>query len=290
MNTGKIYVIRNTTNGKCYVGQTWQDVETRWKQHLQLAGKCRAIESALSKYGADAFTFEVIDEANTENDLNNLEQHYIAELNTMAPKGYNLRIGGENSKWSEEAKEFFSEVCKQPERMAHFEKMRNDPNVRKKQAETQKQKFKDGLISSAFFENSQSEDTQKKRSASLAETWKNPELRELKRVQTKNLNKDPEYKKKQREGLLAAAAKRTEEEKKAIAEAISKATTGKKKNIIITPEMSAKRSENMKKNWENGVFSNRKPMTPEQIAKRNEAIKAGWAKRLAKIEQEKGKI
>lgn len=96
-----IYKATNKENGKAYIGQTITPLEKRKRDHCSAAlrGKngCRAFASALRKYGLKAFAWEVIDAADTIEDLNILEELWIEAENTLAPSGYNLRTGGENS-------------------------------------------------------------------------------------------------------------------------------------------------------------------------------------------------
>lgn len=50
----------------------------------------------MAKYGVDNFSFEIIE--NIENDkLNEREQYWIAQYNSLVPQGYNLTIGGEGA-------------------------------------------------------------------------------------------------------------------------------------------------------------------------------------------------
>jgi group I intron endonuclease len=93
------YLITNTINGKRYVGQAWYGAQRRWREHVRLAGsrkRLKGIDGAIQKYGAEAFTFEVIGTALNERDLDDMEQRFIAEYATFAPagRGYNLTIGG----------------------------------------------------------------------------------------------------------------------------------------------------------------------------------------------------
>lgn len=92
-----IYRITHKESGKSYVGLS-VDIYARWKQHKSFArtGRKSAIYSALSKYGVDAFTFDVIEECD-KNSLEERERHWIAELNTVE-NGYNLTFGGESNK------------------------------------------------------------------------------------------------------------------------------------------------------------------------------------------------
>lgn len=85
-----------------YVGQhITDDPATRWKSHLFDAlynRKNRAICSAIRKYGPEAFRMEVIDRADRQEDLNQLESFHIRRLGTFPPSlgvGYNMTAGGE---------------------------------------------------------------------------------------------------------------------------------------------------------------------------------------------------
>ncbi len=107
-----IYVIANAVNGKLYVGQTTQTIEMRWKQHLSKDRRCAAISNAINKYGPDKFFIFEIARCRTLEELNVLEESIIADLNTVAPNGYNLRSGGLNKKHSELSKKKMSEIQK----------------------------------------------------------------------------------------------------------------------------------------------------------------------------------
>jgi group I intron endonuclease len=89
---GRIYVITNKVNGKQYVGQTIQAVAKRWRQHQK--GQCRVLAYAIRKYGKDAFDVAVLDEVQTQDELDTRERFWIKRLCTMVPNGYNLDIGG----------------------------------------------------------------------------------------------------------------------------------------------------------------------------------------------------
>lgn len=102
---GKIYVIKNKETGKLYIGQTIQDVDKRFKQHLRLCktNKYQYIYKAISKYGSSAFSYEVLEQGITDYDtLNEREEYYINKFNTIVPNGYNLCPGG--NKWRRKPK------------------------------------------------------------------------------------------------------------------------------------------------------------------------------------------
>jgi group I intron endonuclease len=95
---GYIYKITNTLNKKPYFGQTRQPPNRRWYQHKHAAkndGKM-ILYNAIRHYGVENFTFEVICECKTLEELNAKEIEYIAMNNSLAPNGYNAGKGGDN--------------------------------------------------------------------------------------------------------------------------------------------------------------------------------------------------
>lgn len=103
-----IYLLRNTVNGKCYVGQTVQQPNDRIRQHRQCAESDRrdrqAITLAIHKYGWSAFGSFVLEVCETQEELDLAEQYWISFYNGLAPNGYNLREGGGGGAMSDEAK------------------------------------------------------------------------------------------------------------------------------------------------------------------------------------------
>ena len=95
---GRIYKITNTKNGKVYYGQTRQPPNRRWTQHKQSAknnGKM-ILYDAIRLHGVENFTFEVVCECETLEELNTKEIEYISTNNSLAPNGYNAGKGGDN--------------------------------------------------------------------------------------------------------------------------------------------------------------------------------------------------
>jgi group I intron endonuclease len=90
-----IYKITNRINGKVYIGQTTVKLKDRWHGHCCKRSNCNHLRNAIQKYGKKAFTIEVIDTANSIDELNKKEQHWISQLDSNNPlKGYNLLTGG----------------------------------------------------------------------------------------------------------------------------------------------------------------------------------------------------
>lgn len=106
-----IYGIRCILNGLVYVGQSL-DIETRVSHHFYKGSKCIKLRNAIQKHGKDAFIVEIL-ELCEESEINNRECHWIANLDSMHPNGYNLRAGGENGgRLSESLKEQLSKSAK----------------------------------------------------------------------------------------------------------------------------------------------------------------------------------
>ena len=92
-----IYCHTNTVNGKCYVGQTLDTVEERWNEHVSAARRntgCPILGAAIRKYGASAFTHELLDVVTTQNGANIAETRWIEQRGSLKPNGYNLTSGG----------------------------------------------------------------------------------------------------------------------------------------------------------------------------------------------------
>jgi group I intron endonuclease len=108
---GYIYKITNRTDKKIYVGQTIQDVESRWKDHLKKGSNCRYLKSALNKYGIDNFEFKLVC-ITFDNKLDDMEIKYIEQYNSLVPNGYNLRLGGNSGRHNAETKQKISDTLK----------------------------------------------------------------------------------------------------------------------------------------------------------------------------------
>lgn len=70
----------------------------RWKQHIKAANRESnfLLYRAIRKYGVKAFTIEILDESDNEDDLFLLEFHWITYLGTNII-GYNMTNGGEGT-------------------------------------------------------------------------------------------------------------------------------------------------------------------------------------------------
>lgn len=95
MDKGIIYCL-TSPSGKKYVGQTKRSLEQRIKEHMYQKSSC-LIHRAIAKYGINNLVVECLQKCNIQ-DLDSYERHYMNELNTMHPNGYNIRSGGSESK------------------------------------------------------------------------------------------------------------------------------------------------------------------------------------------------
>lgn len=89
-----IYKITKKSNGKSYIGQS-NDIIRRFEEHKNKIDI--PIDIAISKYGSDAFTFEVLEEC-ALNQLDEREIYWIAHYNTYKGFGYNCNPGGGNNR------------------------------------------------------------------------------------------------------------------------------------------------------------------------------------------------
>lgn len=98
---GVIYLIKNTKNGKSYIGQTIQNVQRRWKCHRR--NNKTIISKALKNKSNDFIFIELITCFDKES-LNYYEKFFINLYNTITPNGYNQTDGGNNYTFTTEVK------------------------------------------------------------------------------------------------------------------------------------------------------------------------------------------
>ncbi|MBQ9480002.1 MAG: GIY-YIG nuclease family protein [Selenomonadaceae bacterium] len=143
-----VYLLTDTTNGKQYVGQTTKTLRERIKRHKH---SDLLVDRKINAHGWENCKIEILEECETYDELNRLEQEWIAALDTLHPNGYNLTeggMGGPGHKLSEEAKQRISQkkkgckysaaVCKKIS-AAVTENMKN-PELRRRLSEANKGK------------------------------------------------------------------------------------------------------------------------------------------------------
>lgn len=102
-----VYIFQNNINFKIYVGKT-NDPKRRFEDHVQISkvGSTKnkkvfsLIHKAISKYGIENFSFQIIEEFDNEKDVFEAEKFWIEYLRTNVNKfgneyGYNLTDGGD---------------------------------------------------------------------------------------------------------------------------------------------------------------------------------------------------
>lgn len=97
MSYGIVYVITNEENGLVYIGATKHDLTKRWRTHLSTAkaGGRTPITKAIHKFGPEAFSIMKIGEANSPEELDEMERSLIREFQADDPAcGYNVTSGG----------------------------------------------------------------------------------------------------------------------------------------------------------------------------------------------------
>ena len=91
-----VYVIRNKTNGKCYVGQTIRTIAFRWSEHVRRAkqGCSFLLHRAIRKYGEENFRVYRIILCKNKRETDKIERLLISHYKKLGVS-YNLASGGE---------------------------------------------------------------------------------------------------------------------------------------------------------------------------------------------------
>ncbi|MEW4922634.1 GIY-YIG nuclease family protein [Algibacter sp. 2305UL17-15] len=94
-----IYKVTHKETGTVYIGATTRNLEDRKKDHLKKvsAKSKKPLHKAIASYGAEAFTWESIDTAITNNELAEKEVNYIFKFSEDTEL-YNQSRGGEIQK------------------------------------------------------------------------------------------------------------------------------------------------------------------------------------------------
>lgn len=144
MPYGSVYKITNRISGRGYVGQTTQPVSVRWSQHFNRAFHVRhpvgSLQEIIRECGKEAFDVEVLETADTKQELDRLEIHFIELFKTREPHGYNKMSGRAHGTHSEKTKLAISNAHKgrkQPQHVKELNRQRMlgttvPPEVREK--------------------------------------------------------------------------------------------------------------------------------------------------------------
>lgn len=117
MKDYKVYIHKNNTNGKVYVGATCKMLKDRWRNGHGYKGHNQEFWNDIVKYGWDNFEHIVVATGLTKEEAYSMEISLIAEHNaTDSSFGYNKQLGGKSGfrgiKMSAEQKARLSEYAK----------------------------------------------------------------------------------------------------------------------------------------------------------------------------------
>jgi group I intron endonuclease len=140
----EIYKITNLTTGKLYVGQAVSHIlnhkryrpyghEGRFRCHISEAfstkkNQSHYLNNAIRKYGVADFVVELIECCEISN-ADEREIHYIKELNSLFPNGYNLKNGGSVFTHSDESKKRVSNGVTNYYKDKKFERFKNIKHI-----------------------------------------------------------------------------------------------------------------------------------------------------------------
>ena len=141
----ELYRLTSPSN-KQYIGIAKNGLHHRFSVHVAEAksGSMTALHKSIRKYGADAFTKEILVVSDYEY-IRDLEIKAIEAFKTMSPNGYNLTIGGDGTNGyshTDCTKQKISDLAKirmaDPERRKHLSEL----NTGKKQSAETKEKIR----------------------------------------------------------------------------------------------------------------------------------------------------
>lgn len=251
---GIIYCARNKVNGKRYIGQTVQTLESRKYGHERAlhSNKKRCsicFVNALRKYGVDTFEWTVMDEDVPDDQLDAFEIDAIAVYNTVTPNGYNILVGGSSGRRG----------------LKHTEETRLK-------------------ISIAGTGRKASEETKKK----LSEAWKFREVTEAikdgwKKVSLSKKGKKQSEMHRQNNAIAQTGRKASEETRKKMSESAKKKPLVSDESKRKMSEAGKNKSQETKRKMSISA-KNRPPISEETRAKQRESARRNWEKkRLDKL-------
>lgn len=173
MAYGYIYRFWNTTNNKSYIGQTTHPTQ-RLTAYRKL--RCRAqtkLYNALTKYGFDVFNWRIIDEANSREELDSLEEDYIAAYDSIK-SGYNISTRHYNRNAIENLSHRKTASTIQCQ-------LWQDPTYRERQVKSNRNRFKDPITYKQIIEGNRTRakdpNYRRKRARIATSLWQKPEYR-----------------------------------------------------------------------------------------------------------------
>ena len=106
-----VYKVTNMINGKAYIGKTESDLTVRKAGHYQSVkdGSETNFHRALRKGSRSDFKWEILNEYNTKEDMDNAETNYIKEYDTYT-SGYNMTEGGDGGTTYQKGDELYERI------------------------------------------------------------------------------------------------------------------------------------------------------------------------------------
>jgi group I intron endonuclease len=198
-----VYAIRNTVNGKRYVGSTTSSLRGRWRRHRRELnpGKHanRKLQRAWNKYGEAAFVFEVLETCERE-DCVEREQRWMDTLRAADDCcGYNICPVAGNTLGVKFTPKVLAKVRES------LGRMHADPAVRAKMSEALKRTWDDPAGRAERTEANRRRVTPEfraKRSEGQRKKWEDPEYRARMTEVARERGRDPAHRAK-----LSAAEK-----------------------------------------------------------------------------------
>lgn len=87
-----VYLLTHNATGRGYVGHS---VDMRRRRNSHFSTPNYLIGAAIRKYGRTAFSWRELERCSSKSEAAERERHWIAELNTKVPHGFNLTEGGD---------------------------------------------------------------------------------------------------------------------------------------------------------------------------------------------------
>lgn len=278
---GRIYLITNIVNGKKYVGQTVRAIAKRFVEHCRLQGKCRALESAIGKYGVASFKIELLAIASDQKQLDELEAEYISSIGSMTPAGYNLISGGGGGgKACMETRELQRAFALSPSGILRMQKLRSDPSFIPKIRAAGVHNWPQYVdrMRAGFAR----PEVQARRIESVRMAYKRPDVLARINVHLAELRTRPEVRAAKSDELTRIWSDPVEKARRS--KAISDSLLGHTKNIDYSDQAKAHRKAIANARWadpEYRALMKARNSDPEVIKRRGEAIRAGHARKKA---------
>ena len=214
-----IYIIKCIGNGKSYVGSAISANKRKkhhyhWLEHGKHGNPI--LQRSWNKYGQESFIFEIVEECSAD-DRWERENHWMSDLDTLAPNGFNMQDAF-NAQITPEKLENMRRIARTPENRqrksaAHL-KVWSSPDFKEKMRACMKEKWSDPEYRSMMINACSGSFTQERiesMRSEMYERWKSEEYKEKmaltwdedRRILTseklKELWKDEEYREKQKE-------------------------------------------------------------------------------------------